>query len=145
MIYTGQGRGTKAVKVEKQSDGFATRELWSNDQLAPQFNSPVLKGGLLFGMTGKGNLFCIDAQTGKTAWTDETTHGRGFCAMLDAGSVMLALPANSELIAFKPDGKQCSEVAKIKIAETPTYAHPVVAGKQLFVKDEQAVTLWSLE
>jgi outer membrane protein assembly factor BamB len=145
VIFAGQGRGTKAVKVEKQGDGFAAKEIWSNDQVAPQFNTPVLKDGLLFGMTGRGSLFCIDAQTGKTAWTGEGTRSRGYCAMLDAGSVILALPENSELVAFKADGKQYAELAKIKVAETPTYAHPVVAGKQVFVKDQDAVTLWSIE
>ncbi len=29
VIYTGAGRGTKAVKIEKQGDGFAFKELWS--------------------------------------------------------------------------------------------------------------------
>jgi outer membrane protein assembly factor BamB len=145
VIVTGQGRGTKAVKVEKTGGGYVAKVTWSNDQVAPQFNSPVLKDRLLFGMTGRGNLFCLSAETGKTAWTDETARSRGFCAMLDAGSVILALPDNSELIAFKADGKQYSELAKIKVADTATYATPVVAGKRIFVKDRDAVTLWSLE
>jgi outer membrane protein assembly factor BamB len=145
VIFAGQGRGTKAVKVEKQGDGFAAKELWNNDQLAPQFNSPVLKDGLLFGLTDRGFFFCIDAQSGKTAWTDKTSHGRGFCAIVDAGSVLLALPANSELIAFKPDGAQYAELAKIKVSDTQTYAHPVIAGKRIFVKDQDAVTMWTLD
>jgi outer membrane protein assembly factor BamB len=143
VIFTGQGRGTKAVKIEKQGDSFAAKELWSNE-LAPQFNSPVLHDGLLFGLTGRGSLFCLDAQTGKTDWTDETNHGRGFCALLDAGSVILALPPSGELIAMKPAAK-FEELAKIKVAETATYAHPVLSGKRLFVKDQDAVTLLTFE
>ncbi len=135
----------KAVKVEKTDGGYDAKVAWSNDQIAPQFNSPVLKSGLLFGMTGRGNLFCLNAETGKTAWTDATARSRGFCAMLDAGSVILALPDNAELIAFKPDARQYSELAKIKVSDTATYAIPVVAGKQIFVKDRDAVTLWSLD
>jgi outer membrane protein assembly factor BamB len=145
VIFAGQGRGTKAVKVEKQGDGFVAKELWSNDQLAPQFNSPVLKDGLLFGMTNRGNFYCIHAETGKTAWLDKTGHGRGFGAILDAGSVLLALPATSELIVFKPDAAQYAELAKIKVSDTPTYAHPVVEGKRIFVKDQDAVTMWMIE
>jgi outer membrane protein assembly factor BamB len=168
VIYTGQGRGTKAVKVEKQGDGFATKELWSNAQpapqsttpapeatpgrpmergtppLAPQFNTPVLKDGLLFGLSDRGNLFCLNAQTGQTAWTG-TARLANFGAILDAGSVLLALPNNSELIAYKPDGKQYVELAKIKVSDAQTYAHPVVAGKRVFVKDAEAVTLWTIE
>ena len=145
VIYTGAGRGTKAVKIEKQEDGFAAKELWSNPDLATQFNTPVLKDGLLFGLSNRGNLFCIDAKSGKTAWTDATRRGRGFAAMIDAGSVILALPNTSELIAFKPSGEAYAELATIKVADTPTYAHPLIAGKRVFVRDKDAVTMWTIE
>ena len=146
VIYTGAGRGTKAVKIEKRGDGFATEELWSNPEVATQFNTPVLKNGLLFGLSNRGSLFCINAKTGETAWVGTTRHGRGgFGAMVDAGSVILALPSNSALIAFKPSGKEYAELARIKVADTATYAHPVIAGKRVFVKDRDAVTMWTFE
>ena len=145
VIYTGAGRGTRAIKIEKQTNAFATRELWSNPDIAPQFNTPVLKGGLLFGLSNKGNLFCINAQNGQLAWTDVTKHGRGFAAIVDAGSVILALPSTSELIVFKPIETEYAELARIKVAETPVYAHPVVAGNRVFVKDQDSLTLWTIE
>ncbi len=145
VIYTGQGQGTKAVKVEKQGDGFAAKELWSNDKLGTSYNTPVLKDGLLFGLSERGNLYCMNATTGQAAWTDTTKRGSGFGAVLDAGTVMLALPNDSELIAFKPTGKEYTELARIKVAATPVYAHPVIAGSRIFVKDQDSVTLWTLE
>ena len=145
VIFAGSGRGTKAVRIEKQGDGFAAKELWSNDQVAPQFNSPVLKDGLLFGLTDKGNLFCLNAKTGQTAWTDATRRGGAFAAVLDAGSVLLALPSNSELLVFKSGDKQYDEVARIKVADSATYAHPVVAGNRIFVRDQETVTLWTVQ
>ena len=145
VIYTGAARGAKAVTIEKRGDGFAAKELWSNPELAPQFNTPVLKDGLLFGFSDRGNLYCINAQTGRTAWTDTTQHGRGFAAMLDVGACLVALPSTSELIAFKPVESQYEELARIKVSETPTYAHPVIAGNRIFVKDEDAVTMWTVQ
>ena len=146
VIYTGQGKGTKAVKIEKQGEGFAAKELWSNAELGTGFSTPVLKDGLLFGLSDKGNLFCLNAKTGQMAWTDAAKRGPGnFGAILDAGSCLLALPSNSELIAFKPSDKQYEEVAKIKVADTPTYAHPVIAGNRILVRDQDTVTLWTIE
>jgi outer membrane protein assembly factor BamB len=145
IIYMGKGRGTVALKIKKQADGFATEELWSNADLATQYNTPVLKDGLLFGLSDRGNLFCINAESGQTAWIDTAQHGRGFAAILDAGSCLLALPSTSELIAFKPVGGQYEELAVIKVSETPTYAHPVIAGNRIFVKDQDAVTMWTVE
>ena len=53
----------------------------------------------------------------------------------------MALPSNSELIVFKPSNKTYEEVAKIKVADTPTYAHPVIAGNRIFIKDQDSVAL----
>jgi outer membrane protein assembly factor BamB len=146
VIYTGAGRGTRAVKVEKQGDGFVAKELWSNPDLAPQFNTPVLRDGLLFGLSDSGNLYCINAQTGQTAWTNDTQRSRGgFCAIVSAGSCLMALPDNSELIVYKPDGKEYSELAVIKVSETPTYAHPVIAGNRIFIKDQDTVAMFVIE
>jgi len=114
VIYMGQGRGTKAVKIEKAGDAFEVKELWSNAELAPQFNSPVLKNGLLFGLSGRGNFFCLNAQTGQQAWNDAAQQdNKGFGSILDAGPVLLALAPKSELIAFEPSDKQYAEVARI--------------------------------
>jgi outer membrane protein assembly factor BamB len=145
VIYTGKGRGTKAVKIEKQADGFAAKELWSNPDLAPQFNTPVLKDGLLFGLSDRGNLFCINAQTGQTAWTDTTQRDRsGFAAIVNAGSCLLALPSNAELIVFKPSDKEYAEQARIKVSDTAIYAHPVIAGNRVFIKDQETVTMFTI-
>jgi len=146
VIYMASGRGIKAIKVEKKGDGFAATELWSNPDIAPQYNTPVLHDGALFGVSDKGNLFCVDAKTGQTAWTDATARDRqGFAQVVDGGSCLMALPSSAELVVFKPDGKQYQEMAKIKVAETPIYTHPVLAGKRIFVKDQETVTLWMVE
>ena len=145
VIYTGAGRGTKAMKIEKQADIFIAKELWSNPDLAPQFNTPVLKDGLLFGLSNRGNLFCINAKTGQSAWTDTAQHPRGFAAIVSAGSCLLALPNTSELIVFKPDGKKYSEIARYKVSDTPTYAHPIISGNRVFVKDQESVAMWIVE
>ncbi len=146
VIYTGAGRGTKAVKIEKQANGFTAQELWSNPEPAPQFNTPVLKDGLLFGLSDSGNLYCINARSGQTAWVDETRRDRGgFAAIVDAGSVLFALPSSSELIVIKPGEKELTVLAAFKASEKPIYAHPVIAGKHIFIKDEDSVTLWSLQ
>ncbi len=144
VIYTGQGQGTKAVKIEKEGDGFITKELWSNDQLGTGFNTPVLKNGLLFGLSDRSNLFCINAQTGQTSWTD-TTKRENFGSIIDAGSILMALTPQSQLFIFEPNDKEYKELANYKVSDNQTYAYPVVAGNRVFVKDQDSVTLWTIE
>jgi outer membrane protein assembly factor BamB len=145
LIYTGAGRGTVAVKLEKKGGAITAVPLWSNPDLSPQFASPVLKNGLLYGLSQRGQFYCLNAQTGKTAWV-ETEGGRGgFGSIVDAGKVMMALTPKEQLIVFQPTGKEYTQVASIKVADSPTYGYPVVAGKRIFVEDQDSVTLWTLE
>jgi len=144
LIYSGQNRGITAVKFEKKDDGVEATELWSNPQLGSQFSTPVLDNGLLFGLSDKQNFFCIDAKTGKTAWTDSARHGT-YGGILDAGSAILALTSKSELAIFKATDKAYDELAQIKVADKATYAYPIASGKRIFVKDENSLAMWTVE
>src|SRR5438874_2064895 len=89
----------RAVKIEKEGDGYTAKDLWKGEP-PHNYNTPVLKDGLLYGMTVRRNFFCANAQTGETVWTDTTA--RGECgAILDAGSVLLALTSDMNLVAIK--------------------------------------------
>jgi len=146
VIISGARRGTRAIYIERKGEVFLPREVWSNPDTAVQYNTPVLKDGLLYGLTDRGNLFCLNAKTGKTAWTDTAQTDRGgFCTLLDVGAALLALPGSGELIVFTPTDKAYTELARIKVADTPTYASPVIAGNRIFVKDQDSVTLWLLK
>jgi outer membrane protein assembly factor BamB len=144
VIYTGQGRGTKAVKIEKKGDAFAATDLWSDGDQSPQFSTPVLKDGLLFGQSQQGNLYCIDAKAGKTAWA-ETTGGRSaYGAIVDLGPCLMVLPEKGELTVYKADAAAYSEITKYKVADT-VYAYPVVSGNRILVKDLDSIALWTIE
>ena len=185
IIYAGSGRGTTAVKIEQQGDAFVAQELWKNPDNSVQYNSPVLKGELVFGISAKNDFFCLDAKDGKTAWvapfstepapatappstnvsvaTGGQTGGSpaggpgggragrggggggGYGSIVDAGPVLFALTPASQLVVFEPSGKEFKELARIKVADTPTYAYPVVSGNRIFVKDQNFVTLWTVE
>lgn len=143
VIYAGAGRGTKAVKIERTGDGFAAKELWSNPDNAVQFNTPVLKGSQIYGVSQNGAIFCLDAKDGKTLWTT-TLGGRGFGSVVDAGSALLALTPQGDLVAFEPSDKEYKKLAGYKVG-SDTYAYPIAAGKGVYVKDKEAVTVWAIE
>jgi len=144
FYVSGQRRGTKAFQVEKQGDTFAAKELWSNAQLGVQFNTPVLKNGYLYGLSDNGMYFCINAVTGETAWTD-TERRRNFCAIVDAGPVLIGLTQDGTMTVFEPNEKAFTKVAAIKVVETQSYAHPILAGKRIFVRDPDSLMLLVIE
>jgi outer membrane protein assembly factor BamB len=148
IIYSGNGRGTKAVKVDKQGDEIAAKDLWNSDE-AVQFNTPVIKNGLLYGISSRDSLFCINIETGKTAWTAPLEGGgrrnSGYGSIVDAGPVLFALNPGMQLVVFEPSDKEFKQVAKYKIAKSATYAYPIISGNRVFIKDGDSVALWTIE
>jgi len=146
VIFTGVGRGTRAVQIEKQGDAFTVKDLWTNADMASQFNTPVLDNGFLYGLSGRGMLYCLNAKTGQTAWAGADAVGpRGFGQLVDVGVALLLLPNTGEMIVFKPAGDAYAELTRLKAADTPTYASPVISGNNVFVKDQDSVILWAFD
>ena len=143
VIITGQGQGTKAIRIQKQGDEFVAQEQWKNEQLGTKWNTPVLKNGFLYGISDGRKLFCMNASTGETTWIDTKLHN-DFGTIVDAGSVIIALPQTSNLVVFKPDEKGYTEVAMIKVADSPTYSYPVLAGNKLFIKDKESLAMMTV-
>ncbi len=145
VYISGSLRGIKALKIEKQGDSYAAKELWANPQLSVQFDTPVLKNGLLFGISSRNFLFCINAETGKPAWAAERVRGdRGYGSVVDVGTVLLALPTNGQLIVFEP-AEKFKKIASYKVADEGTYAYPIAAGNRIYIKDFDSVTLWTVD
>jgi len=144
IYYTGQGTGTKAIQVSMEGEKFTTKELWSNAEIGAKWNTPVLNEGFLYGFTDQRRIYCINATTGTTAWYDNTVNS-DFATIVDCGSVLIGLPSTGNLLVFSPDPKEYREIAKYKVSETPVYAFPLVAGKNIYVKDAESLILYSLE
>ena len=71
--------------------------------------------------------------------------GGGFGSIVDAGSVLLALTPNAQLIVFEPSDKEFKQLARYKVSDNQTHAYPILAGKNLIVKDQDSVEMLSLE
>jgi outer membrane protein assembly factor BamB len=174
IIYGGDGgRGEKDIKLEKKGDKFEAKELWSNKDHSVKFNTPVLKNGILYCLgensVGENNqFFALNVQDGKTLWSASTRGGGqatapdggargarggrgmggarpGFGEILDAGSVLFALTPNSQLIVFQPSDKEFKQLASYKVADAATYTYPIVAGNRIYIKDQDSVTLWTID
>ena len=141
IYLSGQGTGTKAIRVEKSGNEYVTKELWSNTEVGAKWNTPVLKDGFLYGFTDQKRIYCLNAATGQTAWIDNAVNS-DFSTIVDCGSVIIGLTSIDNLIVLKPDGKEYSEVAKYKVSDTPIYAYPVISGNNIYIKDAETLMMY---
>ena len=128
------GRGTSmALNIEKTGDGFKATELWKSTA-AYQYNTPVLKDGLLFGLSPEKTFFCMDAKSGK---------GKGGGGKGGFGGEVAA--GDAELIVFEPSSAGFKEIAKYKLSPGSGLAYPILAGNRVYVKGNRELTLWGID
>jgi len=144
IYYTGLNNGVNAADIKKTGNSFTVSKLWTNPEFTTVYNTPVVKDGFLYGISSQSRLFCINAATGQTAWTDETAL-QNFGSIVDAGQVLIAVTSNSHFVVLRPDGQKFNKVAQLKLAETGIYSHPIVSGKRIFIKDVESLTLYTVD
>ncbi|MGH9868971.1 MAG: PQQ-binding-like beta-propeller repeat protein [Candidatus Polarisedimenticolia bacterium] len=144
LLISGLEYGLRAFAIERAGDKMAAREVWASKEASLYMSSPVLTGGRLFGFTHnkKGQLVCVDPKTGATIWAGPDSLG-DYAALVAAGPVVMALTEGAELIVMSSSTPAYSELARYKVADSPTWAHPVPTTDGVLIKDRTNLTLWT--
>jgi outer membrane protein assembly factor BamB len=145
VIYSGLEHPLTAIRPARKGGRWVTEKVWENAGTSLYMNSPVLVGTTLYGMThrNRGQFFAVDLATGKTLWT---TRGREAenAAIVTSGALLFVLKTDAELVIARPNTASFDVLRRYTVADSPTWAHPVVDGNRLFVKDARSVTLWTV-
>ena len=146
LIFSGIDKGVFAVNVVIRGNKWVAEQVWQNPEVSMYMNSPVVSGDYLYGLSHKrkGQFFCLDARTGKTLWSSNGREGDN-AAMVAAGPFLFLLTDGSELIVARSDPKQFEVLKKYSVADSPTWAHPVLVGSRVLIKDASSLALLSLE
>jgi outer membrane protein assembly factor BamB len=141
VVYSGLSNPVTAIRP-----GSPPQQVWENKEVGMYMNSPVLAAGVLWGLShrNKGQFFGLNPKTGKTVWTGEGRQADN-AAMIARGSIVFALTTNSELLVFEASASGLKQIAKYSVADTPTWAHPVILGNRVLIKDYASLALWSAE
>ena len=144
ILLSGLEAGLVAIRARQGADGWATEEVWRN-AFSMYMSSPVLSDSRLLGLAGnrKGQFFCLDADTGETLWETEGREGN-YAGIVRVGDVFVCLTPDADLRVIRDDAVEYNQVAHYPVANTPTWAHPVVLDGRILVKDEDSLSPWSL-
>ena len=121
------------------------KKRWSQKAVALDMASAIVNGDLLYGLShyDKGRFFCLDMETGKLRWMGPPRTGQNAMFLAVPGYV-LALVNHGELHIIEATGDGFRKAASYQVANSPTWAPPVLLKRGLLVKDHEALTLWSL-
>jgi outer membrane protein assembly factor BamB len=144
VYFTGLKNGVNAIEIKKQGNSFVATRLWTNPDFSTGYNTPVIKDQYLYGFSGQGGkMFCINAGNGQTAWEGDTVF-QSFGSLVDAGTFIVGLSGNSKFVVLKPNVQKFDVVTLISLTEKGIYAHPILSGNRIYIKDDESVILFTL-
>ncbi|HXD30506.1 MAG TPA: PQQ-binding-like beta-propeller repeat protein [Pyrinomonadaceae bacterium] len=141
LIISREAMGLSAIRVTKQGAELVPQEVWNNKDNQLYLNSPVVQGNVVYGMSSakKGQFFAIDADTGKTLLQSPGRMGENAAILNLAGKVLFFLTNDAKLIVQPIGPAEYAPLAEYTVASSPTWAHPVVLGNRILVKDENTL------
>jgi outer membrane protein assembly factor BamB len=141
VIFSGLDHPVKAIRIVRRGTSWAAAPVWENAEVASYMSTPVLVGGRLFGLSQrrKGQLFCLDAATGRTVWLAEGRQGDNAALVAVAGAV-LALTTEGQLLVIDPAAPTFTALRRYTAADNATWAHPAVVEDGVLVKDAETLS-----
>ena len=144
LILSGISKGIMAVRAAEKDGKWSAETVWRNADVALYMSSPVAASDLLFGFSHykRGQLFCLDLRTGATQWTGEGRQGEN-AALLVSGENVILLKDDAQMIIAKATGKGFEPLRRYTVAESATWAHPLVLRDGVVIKDATTLARWS--
>ena len=147
VIVSGLNNPIVAFRViAGAGSGWKTEDVWSNPDVPLYMTNAVMIGDMLVGMTHRnsGQFFALDARTGKTLWTSAPRQATN-AALVRAGNRVFALKDDAELLILSDSRTAFEAVKRYTVANSATWAQPVITGNRIYVKDLDSLALFTLE
>lgn len=146
VLVGGENRGILSLEPQLKDGVWSVKQRWHQKEVALDMSSAVVNGDKLYGFShyGKGRIFCLDTDTGKVLWQGPGRTGQNATFLSIPGHV-LALINNGELQVIRADDDKYKVAAVWQVAETPTWAPPVLLEGGVLIKDRDTLSFWSFK
>jgi outer membrane protein assembly factor BamB len=136
VVYSGLDHPLTALRVTAGGGTWSAAPAWENAEVAAYMSSPVAVAGRVCGLSHRkrGQVFCLDAATGKTVWLSEGRTAES-AALVAAGSHLLVLTTEGELLLVDAAGPAFTVQRRWPVAGAATWAHPAVLPEGVLIKD----------
>jgi outer membrane protein assembly factor BamB len=137
-LFVSTGYNTGCALYELKSD--KPEEVYKNKEISTQLNSAVLWKGYLYGFDGnigmnspgKGNLKCMDFETGKVKWS-QGDMGTGSLMLADGKLIILSEDGKLIIAEASPEGFR--ELASKQILTYQCWTVPVLANGRIYARN----------
>jgi outer membrane protein assembly factor BamB len=143
--------GSAVIKIVPRGDELTVEDAWHKaaNELRNHHGGVVLVGDYLYGGHGQnqGIPFCVNFMTGESKWSKKRGPGERSAAVTYADGRLYFRYENAVMALIDTDPSECRVVSTFEIPEgsTPSWAHPVVAGGRLYLRDKDRLLCYDVK
>jgi outer membrane protein assembly factor BamB len=140
------GQGMTAIRPTLRDGAWSAAAVWETKDVSLYISTPVVVGNTLFGLSTRssGQFFATDTDSGKTLWLGPPRQAAN-TALVKAGQLLFYLNDDAQLIVAKSGRAQFEPLKRYTVADSATWAQPLISGKRIFIKDVSSLTLWTID
>jgi outer membrane protein assembly factor BamB len=135
------GTGGGLAHITGNSQEQSAEEVYFDKRMGVHHGGVVRVGEHLYGLDG--GLICKNLLDGKDAWKARSV-GKG--SLVVADGMLYLLGENHEVALAEATPEEYREHGRFKIEShgRPSWAHPVVAGGRLYIRDQESLTAYDV-
>jgi outer membrane protein assembly factor BamB len=144
VFYTSSyGTGGGLVNLRPADGGIRAEEAYFTREMQNHHGGVVLVDGILYGFNN-AILTALDFTTGKLHWRHRSV-GKGAVTYADGRLYVLSEDNVMGLAEVNAAGYR--EVGRFQIADQglPSWAHPVVSGKRLYIRNQSTLAAYDIQ
>jgi outer membrane protein assembly factor BamB len=130
--------GMVGIRVTSNASGLQAAAQWTNKAAAMNFSSPVAVGDHVYSLGPKRNLICVDALSGKIAWSKEglwtSSPDAAYGAFLVVGENLLIWTDSGEAILASATQSAYRELGRMQCCGR-NWCSPALVDQRLYVRD----------
>lgn len=130
--------GLIGTRVTREGTAVKAEQVWLNKDAAMNFASPVAVGSYIYGLGPRKNLICIEAATGRQAWSKEgyfsTSADKAHAGLIVMKDRILVLTDGGEIALFAATPEEFKEFGRAQVCGI-NWCNPAYADGRLYVRD----------
>ncbi|HMB27109.1 MAG TPA: PQQ-binding-like beta-propeller repeat protein [Blastocatellia bacterium] len=137
------GQGAALIGLSAQGGEVKAKELYFTKDMKNHHGGVVLVNGYLYGFSDS-ILTCIEFATGKKMWVNRSV-GKGSLTYADG---MLYLFSENNVVGLaEATPNAYAEKGRFSVPDQgrPSWAHPVVIGGKLYIRDQEMLTAYDVK
>ena len=149
FVAVGYKRGAALLKQVAAADGeVKIEEIYPlKTELANKHGGVVLVGDYVYGDSDDAGIpYCADLMTGETKWKKRGS-GKGSAAITAADGYLYVCYADGTVSLAKATPDEFNEISSFKVpgsSQRPSWAHPVIAGGRLYLRQQDHILCYDL-